>query len=166
MDFENVCKLMECFDSSESVYLELEMPEFSIKLKKAEAYKDTVAPAMAPMPAMQMPVMPAQQFASADVAGVANTASAQTSDAAQKTVDENDYVKAPLVGVFYAAPAPDKAPFVQVGSHVEKGETICLIEAMKMMSEVVAPKSGTIKEILVENGDMVEFDAPLFVIQE
>ena len=55
MDFENVCKLMECFDSSESVYLELEMPEFSIKLKKAEAYKDTVAPAMAPMPAMQMP---------------------------------------------------------------------------------------------------------------
>ena len=137
MDFENVCKLMECFDSSESVYLELEMPELSIKLKKAEAYKDTVAPA-----------------------------SAQTSDAAQKTVDENDYVKAPLVGVFYAAPAPDKAPFVQVGSHVEKGETICLIEAMKMMSEVVAPKSGTIKEILVENGDMVEFDAPLFVIQE
>lgn len=165
MDFENVSKLMESFDASSSVYLELETPDLSIKLKKAEAYKDTVAAVSMPgmsMPAMSMPGMPMPSAIGMDV----NAPKDATVKQASTEVDDNDYVKAPLVGVYYAAPAPDKAPFVQVGSHVEKGETICLIEAMKMMSEVVAPKSGTIKEILVENGDMVEFDKPLFVIQE
>ena len=76
-----------------------------------------------------------------------------------------DYIKAPLVGVYYAAASPDREPFVQVGSKVEKGDTVCLIEAMKMMSEVSAPRAGVIKEILVENGDLVEFDKPLFVIE-
>ena len=84
----------------------------------------------------------------------------------QETYADSDLVKAPLVGVFYAASSPDQQPFVQVGSRVEKGDTLCLIEAMKMMSEVVAPKSGVIKEIYVENGAMVEFDASLFAIQE
>ena len=83
----------------------------------------------------------------------------------QETYADSDLVKAPLVGVFYAASSPDQQPFVQVGSRVEKGDTLCLIEAMKMMSEVVAPKSGVIKEILAENGQPVEYGQPLFVIE-
>ena len=74
-------------------------------------------------------------------------------------------MKAPLVGVFYEASSPEQDPYVKVGSRVSKGDTLCLIEAMKMMNEVAAPKDGVVKEILVENGDMVEYDAPLFIIE-
>lgn len=163
MDFEKIIQLMEKFDASESVYLELEAEDVSLKLKKAEACKTSAATAGAvPVPFMPQPAMVPQQGIQEEKAPVKETAE----NPAKAGYGEADYVKAPLVGVFYAAPSPDKEPFVQVGSHVEKGDTICLIEAMKMMSEVSAPKSGTIREILVANGDMVEFDAPLFVIQE
>lgn len=70
-------------------------------------------------------------------------------------------VKAPLVGTFYAAPAPDQAPFAAVGDHVKKGQTVCLIEAMKMMSEVPAPCDGVIEAVLKNSGDLVAFGEPL-----
>lgn len=70
-------------------------------------------------------------------------------------------VKAPLVGTFYAAPGPDQAPFVSVGDHVKKGQTVCLIEAMKMMSEIPAPCDCVIGEILKSSGDLVAFGEPL-----
>ncbi len=73
-------------------------------------------------------------------------------------------IKSPMVGVFYAAPAPDRPPFVSVGDTVNKGDVVCIIEAMKIMNEITADKSGTITEILVENGDVVEYDQPLFNI--
>lgn len=69
-----------------------------------------------------------------------------------------------MVGVFYSAPAPDRPPFVSVGDTVNKGDVICIIEAMKIMNEITADESGTITEILVENGDVVEYDQPLFKI--
>ena len=84
----------------------------------------------------------------------------------QDAVKEDDYIKAPLVGVFYSAASPEAAPYVSVGDYVNKGDVVCLIEAMKMMNEVAAHKSGVIKSVLVENEDMVEYDTPLFVIQE
>ena len=84
----------------------------------------------------------------------------------QDAVKEGDYIKAPLVGVFYSAASPEAAPYVSVGDYVNKGDVVCLIEAMKMMNEVAAHKSGVIKSVLVENEDMVEYDTPLFVIQE
>ncbi|MEE3427823.1 MAG: acetyl-CoA carboxylase biotin carboxyl carrier protein [Ruminococcus sp.] len=73
-------------------------------------------------------------------------------------------IKSPMVGVFYSAPAPDRPPFVSVGDTVNKGDVVCIIEAMKIMNEITADKSGTITEILVENGDVVEYDQPLFNI--
>ena len=84
--------------------------------------------------------------------------------------EKNDFnnlcdVKAPMVGVFYAAPAPDAKPFVRVGDTVEKGQVICIIEAMKLMNEIEADATGTIREVLVENGSPVEFGQPLFVIE-
>lgn len=73
-------------------------------------------------------------------------------------------VKAPMVGTFYRAPNPGASPFVEVGQSVKEGEPICIIEAMKLLNEIEADKSGVIKEILVENGEPVEYGQPLFVI--
>ena len=79
--------------------------------------------------------------------------------------DGSSPVNSPMVGVFYAAPAPDKDPYVSVGSVVSKGDVLCLIEAMKLMNEVTADKGGTITKICVENGDVVEYGQPLFMIK-
>jgi acetyl-CoA carboxylase biotin carboxyl carrier protein len=160
MDAAQIAELMEKFDSSKSVSMELKTADFSLKLKKEEACRPK-GPDMPPMPPMPMmpsaPQMPGQPMP-VQGAPETNTVGGQTEQA--------DYIKAPLVGVFYAAPSPDKEPFVEVGRHVKKGETVCLVEAMKMMSEVTSPKDGTITEILVENGDFIEFDQPLFAIRE
>jgi len=75
------------------------------------------------------------------------------------------YIKSPMVGTFYASPAPDAAPFVQIGSQVEVGQVICVIEAMKLMNEIKAEVRGKISEILLNNGDPVEFSQPLFSIE-
>jgi acetyl-CoA carboxylase biotin carboxyl carrier protein len=158
MDAAQIAELMEKFDSSKSVSLELKTADFSLKLKKEEACRPK-GPDMPPMPPMQVPMMP-------QVPPMPQVPGAPEVSAAGKEEEQADYIKAPLVGVFYAAPSPDKEPFVEVGRHVKKGETVCLVEAMKMMSEVTSPKDGTITEILVENGDFIEFDQPLFAIRE
>ena len=74
-------------------------------------------------------------------------------------------MESPMVGVFYAAPSPDSEPYVSVGSSVNKGDVLCLIEAMKLMNEVTAEKSGVITEVCVENGQVVEYGQPLFRIK-
>ena len=79
--------------------------------------------------------------------------------------EEGDLVTAPLVGVFYAAPAPEEPPYVTPGASVKKGDTLCLIEAMKMMSEVLAPADCVVEEVLVQDGEAVGVGAPLFRIR-
>lgn len=79
---------------------------------------------------------------------------------------EEHVVKAPIVGTFYEAPSPEEPPFVEVGDSVEEDDVLCIIEAMKLMNEIECETSGTIKEILVEDAEPVEFDQPLFVIEE
>jgi acetyl-CoA carboxylase biotin carboxyl carrier protein len=74
-------------------------------------------------------------------------------------------IPAPMVGVFYQSPAPDARPFVQPGDFIEEGQTVCIIEAMKLMNEVRSPLSGTLVSVLVENGEPVEFGQPLFVLE-
>jgi acetyl-CoA carboxylase biotin carboxyl carrier protein len=74
-------------------------------------------------------------------------------------------VKSPMVGTFYSASSPEAKPFVQVGSVVKEGETICIIEAMKILNEIEADKSGTVSKILVENGQAVEYGQPMFIIE-
>ena len=79
---------------------------------------------------------------------------------------EEHVVKAPIVGTFYRAPSPDDPPFVEVGDEVQEGDVLCIIEAMKLMNEIECETSGTVKEILVEDAEPVEFDQPLFVLDE
>lgn len=81
-----------------------------------------------------------------------------------KEAIDGETIKSPLVGVFYSRPAPDREAFVSIGQKIKKGDIICIIEAMKVMSEIKAPISGTIKEVHVQDGDTVDFDQSLFTI--
>ena len=108
---------------------------------------------------MQQPATP---FAQAPAAVAAPAAPVEAPVAAPAPVGH--VVKSPMVGTFYRASAPGAAPFVEIGSAVKQGETICIIEAMKLLNEIEADASGVIKEILVENGQPVEFGQPLFII--
>lgn len=93
--------------------------------------------------------------------------SSDSSDEAETdTAADEHIVKAPIVGTFYEAPSPDADPYVSVGDHVSEGDVLCIIEAMKLMNEIEVEVSGTIQEILVEDAEPVEFDQPLFVIEE
>lgn len=93
------------------------------------------------------------------------TAKIQTENLVNDTVVKGTPVSSPMVGVFYASPSPDSDPYVTVGSAVKKGDTICIIEAMKLMNEITAEKSGTIAEICVNSGDIVEYGQTLFIIE-
>ena len=140
MDLESIYALMERFERSSLTGLELEQNGTRLKLDK------TVA--VAAVSAVQTPAAPAPQ-----------------SEAQSGTQDEGEYIKAPLVGTFYAAAGPDAEPFVKVGDQVKKGQTVCILEAMKMMSEIPAPMDCVIEEILVENGSLAGYDAPLFRVR-
>ncbi|MCR4695375.1 MAG: acetyl-CoA carboxylase biotin carboxyl carrier protein [Pseudobutyrivibrio sp.] len=146
MDIQEIKDLLRVFDDSDSVFLEVESGDTKIKVKKASAVECT-----------SQLMVPA---AMAETKAVKNE---DNQDSAPST-EEGELVKAPLVGVFYAAPSPEEVSYVQVGDRVKEGQTLCLIEAMKMMSEITAPRDGVIKEIFVKNQDMVEFDQALFRI--
>ncbi|QIM48766.1 acetyl-CoA carboxylase biotin carboxyl carrier protein [Pusillimonas sp. DMV24BSW_D] len=108
-------------------------------------------------------VQPVAQVAPAAPATEAASASAQQQPAAPAQ-PQGHAVKAPMVGTFYRAPNPGASPFVEVGQSVKEGEPLCIIEAMKLLNEIEADKAGVIKEILVENGEPVEYGQPLFII--
>ncbi|MFM1989045.1 MAG: hypothetical protein RJA99_2002 [Pseudomonadota bacterium] len=113
-----------------------------------------------PMPMPAMPVVQAAPVAPAPAAAPAAAAAAEPAPAATGHI-----VKSPMVGTFYRSANPNSAPFVEVGAQVKAGQTLCIIEAMKLMNEIEADKAGTIKAILVENGQPVEYGQPLFVIE-
>lgn len=145
MELESIYALMERFERSSISGLELEQNGTRLKLEKA------VAVAAAPVASAAPVAAPAP--AAAPVAG-------QPAQA-----EEGEYIKAPLVGTFYTAAGPDAAPFVQVGDKVQKGQTVCILEAMKAMSEIPAPMDCVIEEVLLDNGSLAAFDAPLFRVR-
>ena len=146
MELESIYALMERFERSSITGLELEQNGTRLKLEKA------VAVAAAPVAAAPVAVVPA----------AAPTAAASVQPEQQ---NEGEYIKAPLVGTFYTAAGPDSAPFVQVGDKVEKGQTVCILVAMKAMSEIPAPMDCVIEEVLLDNGSLASFDAPLFRVR-
>ena len=97
-------------------------------------------------------------------AAVAAVAAPEQSVATSVVLEDGDVISAPIVGTFYCAPEPGAAPYVEVGQVVEKGQMLCIIEAMKLMNEIEADFAGTIVQVMVENGQAVEFGEPLFVI--
>lgn len=148
---ELVKELTTLFTENELTELELETETLSLRLAKtAEQTVVAAQPVLAPQPA----AAPPQAAAEAPAAGAVSEAAATPADA----------VKSPMVGTAYLAPEPGAADFVSVGDKVSKGQTLCIIEAMKVMNPIASPCDGTVREILVENAQPVEFDQPIFVV--
>lgn len=158
-DFMDLRKLKTLIDLvADSTIAELEVTEGDSKVRIVKAGTPS-ASQMAQMPQMQYMPMPMGMQGGAPAA-----APPATVEAAAPAVVEGNVVKSPMVGTFYRAPGPDKPSYVDVGSAVKAAEPICIIEAMKLLNEIEAGFDGTIKEILVENGQPVEYGQPLFVI--
>lgn len=159
MDLEELEKILELMDSNKLVELEYEEEGKKIRLKREDG--SAPAPVAVPMPAA--PVAPIQA-----APPVAPTAPATPSAAATPSSLPANCVEftAPLVGTFYRAPRPDAEEFANVGDEITADKVICIIEAMKMMNEIKAEMNGTIREILVKNGQAIEFGEPLFLIEK
>lgn len=122
-------------------------------------------PGMMPPSMMQQPAAPPPPIPPAPVASPPPApAAAPEEPAAADDVPEGDLLRAPIVGTYYSAASPDSDPFVSVGERVTKGQTLCIIEAMKIMNEIEAESDGVVKAMLAENAQAVEYDQPLFVI--
>lgn len=153
IDIHKIAKLIEIVSKSDVSEINLKQGEEELKITREKAVAQSVqtviaAPVAAPAPA------PVQATAAAP-APAATPAVSAAPDAAK-------LMKSPMVGTFYRSASPTAAPFVEEGASVKEGDTLCIIEAMKMMNQIQADRSGVIKKILVENGSTVEFDQPLF----
>ena len=142
MNFDNLDKLIERMEKASLSELSYKDGDVDIKLKK-EAPREVME-----VPAKQTTNVAPQQ-----------TSQASESEPAEK---EGKLIKAPMVGTFYKAPSPESEPFIAVGDNVSNDSVVCILEAMKLFNEIQAETSGEIVEILVEDGDMVEYDQPLF----
>ena len=152
MDLRKLKKLIDLVQESGIAELEITEGEEKVKIVKGgEATVTPVAPAAAPP-------------AAAPAAGAA-AAPAAAAAAAEEPAQPGHVLKAPMVGTFYRSPSPEAKPFVEVGQNVKAGETVCIIEAMKLMDEIEADATGMIKAILVESGQPVEYGQPLFIIE-
>lgn len=144
MDFNNIEKLMDDFKKSEMRELEITTDGFHIHLSKNET-----------------PFLPVREKAEQPaITAVEENVPPVTKD----TKNEGEFIKSPMVGSVYLQPKPDQDPYVTVGARVHKGDVVCIIEAMKMMTEIKSDQDGIVIEVLVENEDLVEFDQPLFKV--
>ena len=148
MDIRKIKKLIELVEESGITELEVQEEEGTVRISRA-------APAVAPA---------AIQYAAAPVAPVAAPAAAAPAEAPAAEISGHQ-VRSPMVGTFYRSPSPEAKAFVEVGQTVKVGDALCIVEAMKMMNRIEADKAGVVKAILVNDGEAVEFDQPLIVIE-
>lgn len=139
MKIEEIEKIVKMFEKANITSLDIEVDDMKIKLTKSENQVGFVVP-------------------------TDHSSSVTPSTSEEEVVNEKDIVKSPLVGTYHQAQYPDAKPFVEVGSKVKKGDKLCIIEAMKVMNEITAPKDGTVKEIYASEGGVIEFDQKLFLI--
>lgn len=152
MDIRKIKKLIELVEESGIAELEISEGEESVRISRYGA----------PAPAMAVP----QYQVQAAPAPAAAAAAAPAAPAAEARPELSGHVmRSPMVGTFYRASSPGAKNFVEVGQSVNVGDTLCIVEAMKMMNQIEADKAGVVKAILVDNGQPVEFDEPLFIIE-
>ncbi len=149
MDIRKIKKLIEIIEESDIAELEISEGEESVRISR---YSST-APAAAPAPVPAAPTL-------VNLQNPADTPAAPETPALTGHV-----VKSPMVGTFYRSPSPTAKTFVEVGESVNVGDTLCIIEAMKILNQIEADKSGTVTKILAENAQPVEYDQPLFIIE-
>ncbi|MDP3820173.1 MAG: acetyl-CoA carboxylase biotin carboxyl carrier protein [Burkholderiales bacterium] len=152
MDLRKLKTLIDLVSDSNISELEITEADGKVRIVKSEPV------AAAPVAYAPQPVMAAAPVAAPAV-------SVAPVEPAAVPVDPGHAVKSPMVGTFYLSASPGSKPFVEVGAQIKEGEPICIIEAMKIMNEIEADKSGTVKRILCENGQAVEFGQPLFIIE-
>lgn len=152
MDVRKIKKLIELIESSDIAELEIVEGEESVRISRNSSQPVYSAPA-APAPVAAIPAAPATGL---------NQSSPGTEE---ENLPSGETMDSPMVGTFYAAASPTTPPFVKVGDSVSAGDTLCIIEAMKMLNQIESDKSGVVKAVLVENETPVEFGQPLFVIE-
>ena len=150
MDIRKVKKLIELLEESGIAEIEIKEGEESVRISR-DSPNAPMMPAQFAAPAMPMPAAPA--------------AAQQSDDAPAEDIVSGHQVTSPMVGTFYEAPSPGASPFAEVGKQVKEGDVLCIIEAMKMLNQIESDKAGTVKAILAKNGEPVEFEQPLFVIE-
>lgn len=152
MDIRKVKKLIELLEESDVEELEIHEGDDSVRIsrRREQAAGGQYMGHYAPPPAQHAPAP--------------ETPGPVQEDSAQPTVFNGHALRSPMVGTFYRAPSPTADSFAEIGQKVKAGEVVCIVEAMKMMNQIEADKSGTITEILVDNGQPVEFDQPLLII--
>ncbi|SDL76682.1 acetyl-CoA carboxylase biotin carboxyl carrier protein [Modicisalibacter muralis] len=161
MDIRKVKKLIELLEESNISEIEIQEGEESVRISR----HPHGAPSQAMPMAMHQPQYPPQWSAQqAPMHAPAAEPAHAESESQAPAQPAGHAVTSPMVGTFYRAPAPGSKPFVEVGQSVKKGETICIVEAMKMMNQIESDKDGTIEAILVEDGEPVEFDQPMLII--
>ena len=152
MDLTKIKKYIDLLHENNLEELEVSDGDFKIKLKAATQSSSQVV-STTPL-TVSGPTTNIQPVKDTPVQG-----------ATKKEISADKLVKSPFVGTFYEAPSPDVEPFVKIGQKVKKGDTLCIVEAMKLMNEIEAEKDGVIKEILVNNSEPVEFDQALFILE-
>lgn len=159
MDFKDIKELIRVFDKSELNKLRIKEGDFEIAMQRG--FEGGVTTVTTASPAVQAPVL-APVVTSTQAAPVAATSAEPKASSEVSGVTIN----APMVGTYYSAPAPDSPAFVSIGDTVRKGQTLCILEAMKIMNEVEAEFDCKIIDILVTNGSPVEYDMPIFVVEK
>ncbi len=154
MDLRKLKKLIDLVEESGIAELEVTEGEEKVRIVKHTAMAAPQTYMIPPGAPAMMPAAPREKSSSFD-----------DDDLDDETDEpEGEVVKSPMVGTFYRAPSPESDPFVEVGSTVKAGDTLCIVEAMKLLNEIEADFAGTVKAILVENGQPVEYGEPLFII--
>jgi acetyl-CoA carboxylase biotin carboxyl carrier protein len=158
MDLRKLKTLIDLVAESGIAEIEVTEGEDKVRIVKY-APQPAAAPAAMPMPMIAAPLV------AAATPGAGNNAAAPAAPAAAPAeLPKGSIVKSPMVGTFYRSPSPGASPFIEVGQAVKPGDTLCIIEAMKLLNEIEAEVAGEVKEVLVENGQAVEYGQPLFVI--
>ena len=152
MDIRKIKKLIELVEESGIAELEITEGEESVRIHRGPT-------------GVQAPLNYSFAAPQAPQAAPAPAAAAVEAPVAEPAAPEGHVVKSPMVGTFYRASSPTAKPFAEVGQQVKVGDTLCIVEAMKMMNQIEADKAGVVKAILVENQDPVEFDQPMFIIE-
>lgn len=162
MDVRKITKLIELVQNSDVAEIEIKEGDDSVRISRLSSV-EPAAPAVPQAIYMPQAAMPAP--AAAQVTAAPEMTTAPVAEEAGSDIPVGNAVEAPMVGTFYRSSSPGAKPFVEVGQAVNKGDTLCIIEAMKMLNQIQAEQSGTVKAILVENEQPVEFGQPLIVIE-
>lgn len=160
MDIRKIRKLIELIEETGISEIEIKEGEESVRLSRHQLSGSHSYVSVPPPIQTQHASMPNMGQAAAS-----NATTAPTSDSSAAAPASGHQVRSPMVGTMYLAASPESSPFVKIGQSVQSGDTLCIIEAMKMFNEIEADRSGVIKEILLDNGEPVEFDQALFVIE-